>query len=369
MPVTSITMNNASLQSTLPTPPPLSSLLYSRFNVSKPCNFITFLGMAQKLQIRFLPNTWQETRPPIGEGATSQIHQSLLDPRTGFAFKRVGDRDKRERPEKDIFQHLINEIVILSQAQIRNHPSILELQGICWDIPDPAESLDSTKDKVWPVLVFEKSRYGDLFSFAHSEDAQELDIHGRLALCGQIGRAVARMHSNRIIHGDLKPQNILIFKDEHDFWLARVADFGFSKWHTSELDPLELPHSWPWYAPEYDEYPSFTPQQAMRMDVFSFGMLSLWLIFNKSLLGFIPLKNKPKESRSSDGNDLLEVLAEWKQRRLLTEFAHRLVMQEADLDAAMQKKLQRLFNGSLVHEPHLRDVNMVHLMDAIDMAE
>ncbi|RWA05249.1 hypothetical protein EKO27_g9853 [Xylaria grammica] len=205
-------------------------------------------------------------------------------------------------------------------------------------IPDPADSLDPTKDKVWPVLVFEKSRYGDLFSFAHSEEGRELDIHDRLALCGQIGRAVARMHSNRktqnrfgntgIIHGDLKPQNVLIFKDEHDSWLARVADFGFSKWHTSESDPLELPRSWPWYAPEYDEYPSFTPQQAMGMDVFSFGMLSLWLIFNKSLLGFNPLKNKPNESR-----------------------------------------LQRLFNGSLVHEPHLRDVNMVHLMDAIDMAD
>lgn len=196
-------MNSTNMQSTLPTPPPLTSFLFSRYDVSKPCNFITFLGMAQKLRIRFLPNTWQQGRPPIGQGATSHIHQSLLNAQTGFAFKRVGDRDKRERPEKDIFQYLINEIVIMCHAQVRSHPNILELQGICWDIPAPTDShgptgyYSSGEVKVWPVLVFEKSRYGDLFLFARSEVGRELDICERLALCGQIGRAVARMQSNR----------------------------------------------------------------------------------------------------------------------------------------------------------------------------
>ncbi|KAI1201810.1 hypothetical protein F5X97DRAFT_13102 [Nemania serpens] len=199
----SLTMNGTDMQSTLLTPPPLTSFLFSRYDVSKPCNFITFLGMAQKLRIRFLPNTWQQGRPPIGQGATSHIHQSLLNAQTGFAFKRVGDRDKRERPEKDIFQHLLNEIVILCHAQVRSHPNILELQGICWDIDTPTDShgptgsCSSDEVKVWPVLVFEKSRYGDLFSFARSEEGRELDVYQRLALCGQIGRAVARMQSNR----------------------------------------------------------------------------------------------------------------------------------------------------------------------------
>ncbi|KAI3322013.1 hypothetical protein HD806DRAFT_523435 [Xylariaceae sp. AK1471] len=174
-----------------------------------------------------------------------------------------------------------------------------------------------------------------------------------------------------IVHGDLKPQNILIFKDKNGSWLAKVADFGFSKWHTNHLDRLELPRSWPWYAPEYLEYPDFTPQQAMRMDVFSFGMLCLWLIFEKNLSGVIPLANElPDILRSSDGIGCpLKLLAECKHYRLLTEFSHRLVMQETTLDVSTQQKLQRLFSSSLSHEPHQRDIDMVHLVNNIGMAE
>jgi hypothetical protein len=95
-------------------------------------------------------------------------------------------------------------MVILCHAQIRNHPNILELQGIGWDISNHADQKDPTASrslgkgfKVWPVLVFEKSGYGDLFSFACSKEGRELGFHERLALCSHVGRAVAQMQSNR----------------------------------------------------------------------------------------------------------------------------------------------------------------------------
>jgi hypothetical protein len=44
-------------------------------------------------------------------------------------------------------------------------------------------------------------------------------------------------------------------------------------------------------------------------------------------------------------------------------------MQEAALDIPTQQQLQRLFSSSLSHDPYKRDVDMVHLMNNIGMAE
>jgi hypothetical protein len=168
------------------------------------CNFITFLAVAQKLQIPFLPITWQAKRLLAGRGGTSQINQAQINLETSFAFKRVGDVEKLDKPEKEIFRHLINEIAMLRHPAIRDHPTILELQGICWDPPKKSRNDTevtpphrSNSDKVWPVLVFEKSQFGDLYHFATLQIGRELGISERLKICLDIGSAITHMQSNR----------------------------------------------------------------------------------------------------------------------------------------------------------------------------
>jgi hypothetical protein len=165
--------------------------------VATSCNFITFLAAAQKLQIRFLPITWQPKRQLLGRGGTSQINQALMNPQTGFAFKRVADSDKLGKPEKEIFQRLINEITVLRHPAVQEHSNILELQGICWDISARVHKHDTpNNEKVWPVLVFEKSHFGDLYHFARLPIGRELGIEERLKICMDIGSAIAHMQSN-----------------------------------------------------------------------------------------------------------------------------------------------------------------------------
>ena len=52
-------------------------------------DFISFLAIAQKLEIDFLPITWQSTREAIGIGGTARIDQALLNLQTSLAFKRI----------------------------------------------------------------------------------------------------------------------------------------------------------------------------------------------------------------------------------------------------------------------------------------
>lgn len=149
-------------------------------------NFLSFLAVAQALKIEFLPIAWDSARETIGGGGTSQIRQSLVNLDTSFAFKTYR---KRIKSHQRAFQTLINEITILSQPFVRNHPDIAQLQGICWDIsPDD--------DIPWPVLVFEKSHLGDLYHFA-IHGGRDMTADERFGICLDVGRAIADMHANR----------------------------------------------------------------------------------------------------------------------------------------------------------------------------
>lgn len=149
-------------------------------------NFLSFLATAQALQIEFLPIVGDAARGVIGTGGTSRVHQSLVNLDTSFAFKTYHKRDKTE---EKIFRTLINEITVLSQPFVREHANIAQLQGICWDI-SPGD------DKPWPVLVFEKSHFGDLRHFI-GHGGRDMTVDARLGLCVDIGRAIMDMHSSR----------------------------------------------------------------------------------------------------------------------------------------------------------------------------
>lgn len=99
------------------------------------------------------------------------------------------------------------------------------------------------------------------------------------------------------MHGDIKPENVLVFKNNRNEFSARVADFGYSTWFAGEQDTFVMPKSWPWNAPEHS-HRHFTPADAKRIDVFSFGMLCLWTLFQGYLSGSTPLP--PEMSWAND---------------------------------------------------------------------
>lgn len=361
-----------------------------------PYNLITLLAAVQELGIPILPITWQPKRQLLGRGGTSQVNQALLNLHTRFAFKRVSGKDKLGTPEEEVFRRFINEIAVLWHPSVRSHSNILELQGICWDVPlgedwnhtEVTSSNPSNIDKVWPVLVFQGSPFCDLYQFAAGEIGRELSISDRLRICLDIGKALAHMQSicrqvkayssSRlimlclgIIHGDIKPHNIIIFRGDDGSFTAKITDFGFSTRYLHDDDHIMLPESWPWYAPECREYPGFSPQQALITDVFSFGMLCLWFIFEKYLSGVLQLPGAVQSERTSYNCETkhrsLEFLDDLKKRRYLTQFAGQLVMAETSLDAETRRMLECFFNGCLECDPQSRDINIQYSLNHMNI--
>jgi serine/threonine protein kinase len=209
-------------------------------------------------------------------------------------------------------------MTLLSHPSIRDNPHIVQLIGLCCDIPDD--------DHVWPVLVFEKTHLGDMYRFMTSGKGTALSINERFNLCVDVGLAVSDMHHNRkaiwrtepnvianrkldVIHGDLKPHNVLIFQDASGNYIARVGDFGYSSHFQGQDDIVFLPRSVPWAAPEW-HHRWFTAMDAKKMDVYSFGLVCLWLILGPGPDGY---KTKPSTLEVWQGERLmLEIFEGWK---------------------------------------------------------
>jgi serine/threonine protein kinase len=146
-------------------------------------DLIAFLGLAQRLSVEFLPITWQSFRGLIGGGGQAKVNQASMNLRMSFAFKRFNHQSFR-----DPLQEIVQEMVVLACPNIRQHKYIIRLEGICWDF--------TTRNEVWPVLIFEKTHLGDLYDFARSSKGKSLSIQDRLDICTDIGIAIKDMHAN-----------------------------------------------------------------------------------------------------------------------------------------------------------------------------
>ncbi|XXH05373.1 Chitinase 2 [Hypoxylon texense] len=321
-------------------------------------NFLSFLATAQTMRITFLPVIWDSVRQSVGVGGTSRVQDMLVTLETSFAFKIY---QKRNKTEEQIFRTLINEATILSQDSIREHPNVARLQGICWDI-------SSNDDIPWPVLVFEKSHLGDLEHFSRYE-GRDITMAERLRLCVDIGRAVRDMHANSIVHGDIKPENVLIFQDESGRYQAKIIDFGYSGQYADSDHPLSLFGTELWNAPEHKNHTrQWTFQEATRADLFSFGMLCLWLLFEPYISGRV--SSLPQSLRSANtalsrsGFDTLRTL---KEAGALRTCAQQLLSLDAALDQGNKSALEEFFESSLNPEdPAEREIGLSGFMARFD---
>ncbi|RYP90028.1 hypothetical protein DL770_003873 [Monosporascus sp. CRB-9-2] len=278
-------------------------------------NFISFLAVSQRLEVPLLHVTWDPWRQLVGAGHSGRIAEAPLSLELSFAFKRIGNDDKIDDAGAEIFHPLINEVAILRHQHIERHPNIPELEGVCWDItPSKGSSSSDTN-----VLVYASQEPGVLS-------------------------------------------------------MAKLIDFGFASWCGDAKDRVTLPRSWPWYAPECDEYPQLTSLEGQKTDVYSYGVLCLWFLFERFFSGLLTDPDKFQQrttySRALEGaNSPLEILASLKSHQLLSRLAYELVAEEPSIQAQSKEMLQQFFSGSLAYDSTSRHPNMKAALAYLDIEE
>ena len=127
------------------------------------------------------------------------------------AMKFIPKSGKTERE----LSNLRSEIEILRRL---SHPNIITM--LDWF---------ETKSEICVVMEYAQ---GELFEILEDDKALDEEIIQKITC--QLVRALQYLHSNRIIHRDMKPQNILIGEGG----VVKLCDFGFARYMSANTVAL-----------------------------------------------------------------------------------------------------------------------------------
>lgn len=147
---------------------------------------INLLDISQQAGLDFLPIPWHRGMRILGEGATAEVNQSIINAENSFAFKRKSRHANKS--DAQLLNALCTEILVLCHPPVRDDDNIISLVGIAWEIV-------SKPRNVWPNLVFPKAEFGSLDIFLRSERGKELPVTEKLVLCSGIINAVQKLHA------------------------------------------------------------------------------------------------------------------------------------------------------------------------------
>lgn len=123
--------------------------------------------------------------------------------------------------------------------------------------------LDSFETNSEFIIVTELGQ-GELFNII--EDDQYLEEPEIRKVAQQLVRALHYIHSNRITHRDLKPQNILMTSEGN----IKLCDFGFARYMSYKTEVLTSLKGTPLYmAPEVVQEQPYTH----TADLWSLGVI------------------------------------------------------------------------------------------------
>ena len=144
----------------------------------------------------------------VGQGCSGKVFKG----RRRFTGQVVALKfiSKRGKPEKDI-RNLRLEMCILQQ---RDHPNIIRL-------------FDSAETKVDFVVVTEFA-YWEFFEILR--DDKRLPEAQVQLIARQLVEAFFYLHSQKIMHRDMKPQNVIVASGEN----IKLCDFGFARAMSSQ---------------------------------------------------------------------------------------------------------------------------------------
>eukprot|EP00249_Psilotum_nudum_P001642 c14259_g1_i1 orf=466-2823(+) len=124
-------------------------------------------------------------------------------------------------------------------------------------------------------VITEYVRGGSLRAFLNKIEPFSLSLNVVVRIALDIARGMAYLHSQGIVHRDLKSQNLLL---SHDLQ-AKVADFGVSCFESQLGKVTGARGTYRWMAPEMVQEKPYS----RKVDVYSFGIV-LWEL----LTGLVP---------------------------------------------------------------------------------
>ncbi|XP_072999019.1 serine/threonine/tyrosine-protein kinase HT1-like [Typha latifolia] len=201
----------------------------------------------------------------FASGRHSRIYHGIYKEKE-VAIKLISEPEEDATLAAFLEEQFDSEVALLLRLR---HPNIITFVAAC------------KKSPVFCIIT-EYMAGGSLRKFLHKQEPNSVPLKLVLKLALEIARGMNYLHSQGILHRDLKSENILLGEDMS----VKVADFGISCVESQCGSGKGFTSTYRWMAPEMIKEKSHT----RKVDVYSFGVV-LWEL----LTALIPFNDMTPE--------------------------------------------------------------------------
>ncbi|EXL41214.1 serine/threonine protein kinase [Fusarium oxysporum f. sp. radicis-lycopersici 26381] len=245
------------------------------------------------------------------------------------------------------FADIALELQILRHPPVQKNENIVDLLAVMYHDTGNKEGI-----RVVPALVLEYAEYGNLKSYQEAGYAHSL--HEKLDIAIDAARGLEGLHEARIVHGDVKPSNLLVFKHPTKKTIVKISDFGFAM----PMQGGQLIGSTEVYRAPEAKTADFSSRYLRQQDIYSFG-LTLWTVLGDGVA---------YHSTLPDG-DKLENVWKLKKSNLIASLATFNVLHRLRRESYPLMTLAKVILTCLQFSPEKRFSSMSKIIDHLEVTK
>lgn len=246
---------------------------------------------------------------------------------------------------QDQLELLYIEVRALSHPPLVNHPNIVKLLGYGWSVSQGISL---------PFVVVEYAELGTLDAYLRNSSLHLLEE--KLQLSHDVACGLNALHACKIIHGDVKMANVLLYENHHASRpIAKLSDFGHAVlWSATRLYEPLYGGTHLFNAPEVfaQDFEPIAAETMPKCDVYSYGLL-LWGVLKDGLSYF---ENSWLGDGEEDKIEFLQSVAKGWLATQAVQFVDTLTHLPEGMHGCLRDLLQRCLEYENARRPDISNV-------------